>query len=205
MRVIQLVCLIAAMAFVLPGCTIQTMKDRQNMEELRARMETVTARLDQMGGEIDDLKGQLSVLKARLDEGGVKDEVLFIEQEISKLESRLQAIETGRVKPGKKQVAPPPKKKSQKQYAHLGKGDIKVLSGMGNIDEASALAARLGTAGFAVGAIGNADKIVDRTTIYYAKGMRDRAENIAAVIGGEVWLKELTWKSTFKIIVVKGK
>lgn len=205
MRAIRIVCLAIAAMIVLSGCVNQTRRDRETMDQLKARMETLTSRIDQMDTEIDDLKGQLSVLKARLDEGGIRDEVLFIEQEISKIETRLQSIESGKPKPGKKQMAPPAKKKAQNQYALLGKGDIKVLSGMGDLDEASALAAQLDKAGFEVGALGNSDKPVDRNTVYYADGMRKRAEAIAAVMGGEVWLKELTWKSAYKIIVVKGK
>jgi hypothetical protein len=82
---------------------------------------------------------------------------------------------------------------------------VKVLSGDGNIGSARQMARRLEEMGYQVAQVDFATRSnFMHDTVYFSKNAEDEAKRMVSSLGGRTTTREITWSSSFDIIVVTG-
>jgi outer membrane murein-binding lipoprotein Lpp len=172
-----------------------------NIKQLQSRTDTLGKEIHNMSSLVNEMMIQVSIMNSHIDKMSninlgddvvVDDEMRFIEQEISRLSTRLSDMEAVST-PGAVDVS-------------RGKGPmtVKVLTGSGDIRGAKLLANTLRSSGYNVAVVDYSASDIHQNTVFYATGYRNEALNLSRIMGRDTIVKPLTWNSIFKLIVVKG-
>lgn len=177
-----------ALAVLIAGCAQMGVRPSHTPKEptdIELRLLDIDRTLKGINLEVAELKSRIDsspTVKCR--DERVYDEVMSIEMEISRMQARLNEIESRR----------PSKEIS-----------IKVLSGTGDMASANELAKKLAAQGYTVTNLGYASSAeMARDTIYYSEGYLPHAQKMAAALGTNPSIRRLTWSSIFDIIAVSG-
>ena len=172
-----------------------------NIKQLQSRTDTLGSEIHAMSSLVNEMMIQVSIMNSHLDKLSninlgddvvVDDEMRFIEQEISKISTRLNDMEA---------MSSPGSIDTSERRAPL---TVKVLTGTGDIRGAKMLANALRSSGYNVAVVDYSASDIHQNTVFYATGYRNEALNMSRIMGRETIVKPLTWNSIFKIIVVKG-
>jgi len=188
---------------LIAGCGSQAAVkiNSDNIKQLQSRTDTMGKEIHDMSSLVNEMMIQVSIMNSHIDKLSninmgddvvVDDEMRFIEQEISRLSTRLTDMEAVS-SPGGADISG-------------GKGplNVKVLTGTGDIRGAKLLANALRSGGYNVAVVDYAASDISQNTVFYAAGYRNEALNMSRIIGRDTIVKPLTWNSIFKLIVVKG-
>ena len=195
--------MLLAMVFV-AGCSTPkaVQVNAENIKQLQGRTDTMSGEIHKMSSLLNDMMIQVSIMNSHIDKLSninmgddvvVDDEMRFIEQEISRLSTRLNDMEA---------IASP-----GTMDASAGKRPltVKVLTGTGDIRDAKMLANALRSSGYEVAVVDYSASDIFQNTVFYASGFRSEALNLSRIMGRDTIVKPLTWNSIFKLIVVKGR
>ena len=128
--------------------------------------------------------------------GKLREDLQSLSAENERLEKMLAGIQV-------KEEPPPPVLHKVKK--DIGRLNIKVLSGDGNLNSAKRMAKQLGDMGYRVQMIDRAPRATFKTSvIFYAANVVDEARRLHTDLGYNPILKPLTWSSRFDIILVTG-
>jgi hypothetical protein len=183
------------------GSTAAVKINSDNIKQLQARTDTMGSEINNMSSLVNEMMIQVSIMNSHLDKLSninlgddvvVDDEMRFIEQEISKISTRLNDMEA-MSSPGAIDVS-----------GRKGPLTVKVLTGTGDIRGAKLLANALRSSGYNVAVVDYSASDIHQNTVFYATGYRNEALNMSRIMGRDTIVKPLTWNSIFKIIVVKG-
>lgn len=187
---------------VLTGCgnPVAVKLNSDNIKQLQSRTDTLGKEVHDMSSLVNEMMIQVSIMNSHLDKLSninmgedvvVDDEMRFIEQEISRISSRMNDMEA-MSSPGTAGI-------SSKQPLN-----VKVLTGTGDIRGAKLLANALRSSGYNVAVVDYSASDIHQNTVFYASGYRNEALNMSRIMGRSTIVKPLTWNSIFKLIVVKG-
>ncbi len=149
-------------------------------------------------GSVDELSAQMKLFEEARQKGPVLKET-----------EPGQTPKKEPLKQGKKTAVP--KKEAQKEPAETKAREsktvtIKVLAGDGKIASAKGLAKQLGKMGYRVKLTDLAPRSdFEAATVFYGADHRTTGETIAKRLGGGAVAKQMTWSSSFDIIVVTGR
>lgn len=188
------------------GCSnsVAVKSNTDSINDLKAKSDTMSKELHQMSSIVNEMMIQVSIMNSTIDkltninmgdDVVVDDEMRFIEQEMSRMDRRLQEMETGA---------------SSKHHptavaTHKKPITVKVLTGTGDIRGAKLLANTLRSTGYNVAVVDYSASDIYQNTVFYAAGFRNEALNLSRILGRDSIVKPLTWDSIFKLIVVKGQ
>lgn len=201
---LKAVLLIVLSVVMLGGCATPkdpgVLANTNNINELQGRTESMSREVHDMSSLLNEMMIQVSVMNAQIDKLSninlgddvvVDDEMRFIEQEISRISSRLMDMESVS-SPGGMEVRKPPM-------------TVKVLTGTGDIRSAKLLANALRSSGYEVAVVDYSASEIYQNSVFYSSGFRNEALNLARIMGKDTIIKPMTWNSIFKLIVVKGR
>jgi len=187
---------------VMTGCSspVAVKLNSDNIKQLQSRTDTMGEEIHNMSSLVNEMMIQVSIMNSHIDKLSninlgddvvVDDEMRFIEQEISRISTRISDMEA---------MGTP------NAMASGGKQPltVKVLTGTGDIRGAKLLANALRSSGYNVAVVDYSASDIHQNTVFYATGHRNEALNMSRIMGRDTIVKPLTWNSIFKLIVVKG-
>jgi hypothetical protein len=191
-------------------------KDKMNTLELNSgridimstKLETVRDELDKLNFNIRNVDVKITSFERKLNELTVDGALAKGSQVLEAIKGQLFDLDQRLAEIENSGIFPTEQKSGQSPIALGVSGEattnvtIKILSATGELYPARALSGKLEESGYIVNRIDLAQSRFRRNTVFYSKGMRGTAEDIAGHIGARTTVKPLTWGSTFNIIVV---
>lgn len=179
-------------------------KLKERLEALQVRTAEVKESRDQAQMRAKTIEEQKLELQSSVI--NLRDEVTDLKQQLAALKSQERA-DSSSDRASYSMAAIPvgnTMDSTATQYTNGLSGlKVKVLSGDGSMKSASSMARELKALGLSVERIAMAPTTnFSRHTVFYSKGMQDRASEIARNIGNDAIIKPLSWKSVFDFIVV---
>ncbi len=148
-------------------------------------------------GSVDELSAQMKLFEEARQKGSTPQET---EPGQTKKAPLKQGNKTA--VPKKEAIKEPAEAKTRESKT----ATIKVLAGDGKIASAKALAKQLGKMGYRVKLTDLAPRSdFEAATVFYGTDHRTTAETMAKRLGGGAVAKQMTWSSSFDIIVVTGR
>ena len=189
---------------LLAGCATPkaALMNAENIKQLQGRTEVMSKEVNNMSSVLNEMMIQVSIMNSQIDKLSninmgddvvVDDEMRFIEQEISRMSTRLSDMEAMN-NPGAIDAT-----SSRRPLT------VKVLTGTGDIRSAKLLANALRSGGYEVAVVDYSASDIFQNTVFYSSGFRNEALNLSRIMGRDTIVKPLTWNSMFKLIVVKGR
>ena len=182
-----LIMLIVLQLGVFYGCATLEQADGSSKEEtkkLRMSKDQMWDKMAELEGENTDLIKEINATDREAQRVWDRDKkkVAHLSKQIKQLERTNRKIKT------------------QSQVL------VKVLVGNNNMVSATGMANKLRKMGYTVKVIDYAPvPRFSRDTIFYAAGVKNRAEKIASRLGGNTITKSISWYSIFDIIAVTGE
>jgi len=189
---------------VMTGCSspVAVKLNSDNIKQLQSRTDTMGQEIHNMSSLLNEMMIQVSIMNSHIDKLSninmgddvvVDDEMRFIEQEISRISTRISDMEA---------MGTPNAMDASRGKQPL---TVKVLTGTGDIRGAKLLANTLRSSGYNVAVVDYSASDIHQNTVFYATGHRNEALNMSRIMGRNTIVKPLTWNSIFKLIVVKGR
>jgi regulator of replication initiation timing len=178
------------------GCTLLS-ADKSG--DLQAQINTLRMENQSLKEEYDGKLEQLKVTNENLTAQirHLIEEKQRLSSENQEMMARLDRLEqkTGKGKP-------PAKSAVTEENRDI---KIKVLSGNGDIGSAKKMARRLEEMGYQVSQVDFATRSnFEKDTVFFSKSAEEEAKRLVSSLGSNTTMREITWSSSYEIIVVTG-
>ena len=182
--------------FMFNGCTLLSADKSDDLQAQinNLRMENQSLK-EEYDGKLEQLKVNNENLTAQIRH--LIEEKQRLSSENQDMMARLDRLEqkTGKGKP-------PAKSAVMEENRDI---KIKVLSGNGDIGSAKKMARRLEEMGYQVSQVDFATRSnFEKDTVFFSKSAEEEAKRLVSSLGSNTTMREITWSSSYEIIVVTG-
>lgn len=189
--------LVIPWCFLFSGCALFS---ADKTGDLQRQINTLRLENQSLREEYDK---KLEQIKANND--NLSAQVRHLIEEKQRLSAENQEILARLEQLGSKGRRAAPRKKPAVESVDSKEIRVKVLSGDGNIGSARQMARRLEEMGYQVAQVDFATRSnFTHDTVYFSKNAEDEAKRMVSSLGGKTIMREITWSSSFDIIVVTG-
>lgn len=181
--------------FMLNGCALLSTDKSDDLQAQinNLRMENQSLR-EEYDGKLEQLKASNENLTAQIRH--LIEEKQRLSSENQEITARLARLEQ------KKGKGASPAKSAMDATKGI---KIKVLSGNGDIGSAKQMARRLEEMGYQVAQVDFATRSnFVQDTVFFSKAAEEEAQRLVSSLGGNTAVREMTWSSSYGIIVVTG-
>ena len=180
---------------IFSGCALLSAEKTNNLQDQinNMRMENQSLR-EEYDGKLEQLKASNENLTAQIRH--LIEEKQRLSSENQEMMARLDQLEQ------KKGKRAPIKSDTVGVTKDI---KIKVLSGNGDIGSAKQMARRLEEMGYQVAQVDFATRSnFVQDTVFFSKSAEEEAKRLVSSLGGNTAMREMTWSSSYSIIVVTG-